>query len=214
MKRLKSLFFMFLSVAIFSSCNVDQADTEFNVVRKSQEADDGLLDIADNEDVSFCAQFNDDGDEICDDYEECQPMFDDNQIFLACIEKEPEVPEVIEPPAPPAPNPYPEEDPVVNYPQVEQPQDPVVTYPPVEEPEDEDKKNCDKKKPGESECKGKNQIVICHIPPGNPEAAHSICISQRGWENGHKDSHGNDESQDYLGACTSETLDPNLSVDE
>ena len=193
MKLLKSLFFMFLSLAIFSSCNVDQADTEFNIVRKSQEADDGILDIADNEDVSFCAQFNDDGDEICDDYVECQPMFDDNQIFLACIEKESEVPEVIEPPAPPAPNPYPEEDPVVNYPPVEEPQDPVVTNPPAAQP-------------GEKECNGNNQIVICHIPPGNPAAAHSICISRQGWQHGHRDSHGIDGSHDYLGACSAETL--------
>lgn len=51
-----------------------------------------------------------------------------------------------------------------------------------------------------------NKIIICHVPPGNLAAAHSICISERGWLNGHQNSHGKDLSRDYLGPCKSEDL--------
>lgn len=55
----------------------------------------------------------------------------------------------------------------------------------------------------------KDKIRVCHVPPGNPDAAHTICISVQGWENGHKDSHqgAGDESGDYLGACKKQDYD-------
>ncbi len=51
------------------------------------------------------------------------------------------------------------------------------------------------------------KVAVCHIPSGNPAALHTICISINGWEHGHKDSHGNEESRDHLGACTQRELD-------
>lgn len=39
------------------------------------------------------------------------------------------------------------------------------------------------------------KLIICHIPPGNPDNAHTIEISENAWP-AHRDNHG-----DYLGAC-------------
>ncbi len=60
------------------------------------------------------------------------------------------------------------------------------------------------------ECKGDHKVLICHLPPGNPANAHSICISKRAYENGHKYHHPNTaelQSQDHLGACSDQDLD-------
>lgn len=38
-------------------------------------------------------------------------------------------------------------------------------------------------------------IIICHVPPGNPDAAHTLSIGQPAWQA--HESHG-----DYLGPCT------------
>ena len=46
-----------------------------------------------------------------------------------------------------------------------------------------------------------DKVAVCHIPPGNPAAAHTINISMNGYENGHK-KHG-----DTLGACGSSSSD-------
>jgi hypothetical protein len=43
------------------------------------------------------------------------------------------------------------------------------------------------------------KITICHVPPGNPENAHSITVDKSAWENGH-DPH-NAHSLDYVGEC-------------
>lgn len=43
----------------------------------------------------------------------------------------------------------------------------------------------------------KHKVLVCHVPEGNPSAAHNILISEAGWLNGHKKNH----SLDYLGIC-------------
>lgn len=74
--------------------------------------------------------------------------------------------------------------------------------------DDQDNADSNQTEPSYQYC-GKNlkKIIICHIPPGNHSAAHSICISKAGWENGHKDNHGSSDARDYLGACELEDLD-------
>ncbi len=69
--------------------------------------------------------------------------------------------------------------------------DSLVTKYGCVDPSDEAKDSNDKK------------ILICHIPPGNPKAAHSICVAVPGAINGH----GIDPKTclspvgDYCGAC-------------
>ncbi|MBE7448234.1 MAG: hypothetical protein HS111_04925 [Kofleriaceae bacterium] len=48
---------------------------------------------------------------------------------------------------------------------------------------------------GDTPACGGHKIAICHVPPGNPRAAHTICIDESGW-NGHHLHRG-----DSLGAC-------------
>lgn len=47
------------------------------------------------------------------------------------------------------------------------------------------------------------KIQVCHVPGNNIEKAHTICISIKGWENGHQKRHQGEaeESFDYLGPC-------------
>lgn len=45
-------------------------------------------------------------------------------------------------------------------------------------------------------CKQQNKVCICHVPPGNPQNAHEICISKNAWR-----AHQRNHSLDYLGAC-------------
>lgn len=58
------------------------------------------------------------------------------------------------------------------------------------------------------DCSGASgaQVMICHVPPGNPAARHTICVGIRGAQNGHEinlsdpaaiGGHGGDT----LGAC-------------
>jgi len=47
---------------------------------------------------------------------------------------------------------------------------------------------------GEEVCE---EEEVCHIPPGNPDNAHTICISESAWD-AHL-AHG-----DYLGPCESD----------
>lgn len=61
------------------------------------------------------------------------------------------------------------------------------------------------------------KVLICHVPPGNPSNAHSICISRQGAVRGHgiqfpKDGVENGElrshSGDTLGACKGDAQPP------
>lgn len=44
-------------------------------------------------------------------------------------------------------------------------------------------------------CENPKKELICHIPPGNPDNAHSICVSKNAVET-HQSHHG-----DPIGAC-------------
>jgi hypothetical protein len=46
----------------------------------------------------------------------------------------------------------------------------------------------------QSECEAKGKALVCHIPPGNPANAHSICVSKHAVPA--HEAHG-----DVLGAC-------------
>ncbi|MBL9019809.1 MAG: hypothetical protein JNL83_36835 [Myxococcales bacterium] len=50
---------------------------------------------------------------------------------------------------------------------------------------------------GAKECVGKKELV-CHIPPGNPANAHTICVSKNAVDT-HESHHG-----DAAGACATE----------
>jgi hypothetical protein len=41
-----------------------------------------------------------------------------------------------------------------------------------------------------------HKITICHVPPGNPDNAHSITIDEHAWENGHTPH--NAHSEDFV----------------
>ncbi|HEX4924524.1 MAG TPA: hypothetical protein VFV50_10575 [Bdellovibrionales bacterium] len=48
---------------------------------------------------------------------------------------------------------------------------------------------------------GGRKVRICHVPPGNPENAHTICISRSALQK-HLDNHEADNGDsDYMGAC-------------
>jgi hypothetical protein len=46
------------------------------------------------------------------------------------------------------------------------------------------------------------KVTICHIPPGNPDNAHTITISENAWK-AHHENHG-----DYMGECRDTTTPP------
>jgi len=61
-----------------------------------------------------------------------------------------------------------------------------------------------------------NQVMICHVPPGNPSARHTICVGINGAQNGHGlnladpaaiGGHGGDT----LGACGAVAPEPQPS---
>jgi hypothetical protein len=48
---------------------------------------------------------------------------------------------------------------------------------------------------GEYVCEAPKKVLICHIPPGNPDNAHTICVSTHAVAP-HQEQHG-----DTIGAC-------------
>jgi hypothetical protein len=54
---------------------------------------------------------------------------------------------------------------------------------------------------GEKVCAGK-KVLVCHVPPGNPANAHTICVGKPAAEP-HQANHG-----DALGACAAEPNPP------
>jgi hypothetical protein len=48
--------------------------------------------------------------------------------------------------------------------------------------------------------KNKKCVVLCHVPPGNSTAAHTIVISETAFD-AHLNRHHHGDSQDYLGEC-------------
>jgi hypothetical protein len=56
--------------------------------------------------------------------------------------------------------------------------------------------------------KPEDKVVICHVPPGNPENAHTITVSENALK-GHLDNNGKLHGLDYYGECkTDEPTDP------
>ena len=60
---------------------------------------------------------------------------------------------------------------------------------------------------GVPECTNPKKVLICHIPPGNPDNAHSICVGAPAVEP-HQRLHG-----DTLGACAGDQPPPPPDVD-
>lgn len=48
---------------------------------------------------------------------------------------------------------------------------------------------------GQPACTNPKKELVCHIPPGNPDNAHEICVGKSAVDP-HVDNHG-----DYLGPC-------------
>jgi hypothetical protein len=48
---------------------------------------------------------------------------------------------------------------------------------------------------GQFVCESPKKVLICHIPPGNPDNAHTICVSEHAVDP-HQTHHG-----DTIGAC-------------
>lgn len=49
---------------------------------------------------------------------------------------------------------------------------------------------------------GSNKVIVCHVPPGNPENAHDICISVNALH-AHVGRHGAGDHLDHVGSCQS-----------
>ncbi len=49
--------------------------------------------------------------------------------------------------------------------------------------------------------RGGKKVLVCHIPPGNPAAKHTICISRQALDAHKNHGHSAVEHQDYVGAC-------------
>jgi hypothetical protein len=56
-------------------------------------------------------------------------------------------------------------------------------------------------------CEAPKKVLICHVPPGNPDNAHTICVG-RAAVKPHQEHHG-----DLLGACDEEA-DPGYGEDD
>lgn len=48
---------------------------------------------------------------------------------------------------------------------------------------------------------GEKKVRICHFPPGNPEARHTICISENALHAHMEHGDSSAEHQDHLGVC-------------
>ena len=55
---------------------------------------------------------------------------------------------------------------------------------------------------GQFVCESPKKVLICHIPPGNPDNAHTICVSEHAVDP-HQTHHG-----DTIGACAGGSDDP------
>ena len=55
--------------------------------------------------------------------------------------------------------------------------------------------------------KPNDKVVICHVPPGNPENAHRVEVNKNGLK-GHLDNNGKLHGLDYFGECKSGPTDP------
>lgn len=53
---------------------------------------------------------------------------------------------------------------------------------------------------GELYACGNKKVLICHVPPGNPAAAHTLCISENAIP-AHLEHSAETGEQDVLGAC-------------
>jgi hypothetical protein len=52
-----------------------------------------------------------------------------------------------------------------------------------------------------TQCKSEKKVEICHVPPGNPDAKHTLCIGESAIS-AHLSHHvAADGEQDYLGPC-------------
>lgn len=105
---------------------------------------------------------------------------------------------------------YPEENPRTNVP------DRTPTY---EKPKAEAKKPCSEKSdsksvktaqvniPDEARCGSRgDKVLVCQVPGGNADNAHTICVSVQGAVNGHVSFDGKpNQDGDYLGECKVES---------
>lgn len=58
------------------------------------------------------------------------------------------------------------------------------------------------------------KVWICHVPPGNPDNAHTISVSLAGWIHGHKAGKGKKHGMDYLGPCQVESHEEVVEDDD
>lgn len=158
-----------------SGCRVEQDETAFNDVIRAKTAD-GNVDLTQDE-IDMCIAIE--NQDECEAQEStCQPVLNVDEEYLSCIN----IPKSEEP--------------------ADLPEDSTVVADGANESEEESEEDkVAKEEMLEKVCKGKKQILICHIPSGNILNAHSICLSENGWLNGHQEHHGNEESRDHLGAC-------------
>jgi len=60
---------------------------------------------------------------------------------------------------------------------------------------------------GEYVCEAPKKVLICHIPPGNPDNAHTICVSTHAVAT-HQEHHG-----DPVGACDGGGVEADAGVE-
>jgi hypothetical protein len=193
--KLTSILILVLGLTLLG-CKPEQPATEFNDVKINTSAISSGDKFDIDEPFNSCLDIVDISDCNVNDF--CQPLFNEtSNVYIKCIETplDPIYEEIIDEPAAPAPTyeevadePAPEND---NYPVIETPSE-------SDEADDSINNLC-----GNDGANNK-KVIVCHHPQGNEAKKHSICISEQGWLNGHKNHHNHgkkETSQDYLGAC-------------
>ena len=205
---MKTLFVLIISSLIVVGCKVEQEATDFNTMERSlASVDDGskVINKCDNLDDIYS----------CQKQTECQALVDSSDKFISCFESPtqvdvPDIKDIIE-------DDISDEVEVVVVKDGSEPeassanQETEITE--VSDENQEVEEDIDFST--DYSC-GKNnkKVIVCHVPQGNPENAHSICIAPQAWEAAHESLHEHNGVEDHLGACTLREIETLKSLRE
>lgn len=176
---MNKLFILSTLIVTIVGCKVEQQATEFNTLEEktliARVDSPGDLKVG-------CGQFDDASS--CQEQQGCQALVSESEKFLSCFES----PIALNLP-----------EPEIGVVEVQDDEVPTI----VEEKEEEDQLVEDIDLETDYSCgKNKSKVIVCHVPKGNPENIHSICISVNAWESAHMHKHSGGGVSDHLGACT------------
>ena len=175
-EQMKKLTFGILIVTSLTllSCRPEQLASDYNEFTL-QEASGGGEEFQ-------CATI--DNLTSCEEAPLCQPLFEpegtSEQDFITCIDL-----------------PNDEEDEPLSEEEEETPIDDDSLGDDSDSSSDDDSISDDDSSCDEDYSCGEGKVMVCHVPAGNSANAHTICIAEQGYLNGHA-SH----EEDHLGPCT------------